>query len=139
MRTLTSSAMTASIERILCSHNLLTEFMASDDFAVRISKPPFMPLTIERHGNRISLTHCFSQNGDLVADPDMEFEIIADHIWSPVAIQFATGHYRRAIEIRDGKRFVNPREVREQIRFSGIWARNLIDQGYDSGEVERID
>ena len=68
----------------------------------------------------------------------MEFEILSEHVWYPVAIQFAIGTFRRAMEIRDGKKFINPREVREQIKFSAMWARNLIDQGFDSGEVERI-
>jgi hypothetical protein len=139
MRTLTCSKMTAVIERILCSHDLLEDFMTSDDFAVRVTNPPFMPLTIERHANRVMLTHYFTQNGDVVPDPDMEFEIVADHIWSPVAIQFATGSYRRAMEIRDGKRFVNPREIRDQIQFSNMWAKNLTGQGFSSGKAERID
>ena len=138
MRTLTCSKMTAAIERILCAHNLLEEFLKSEDFAIRIKREPFMPLTIERQGSRVTLTHYFKQNGDLVPDPDMEFEMIANHTWSPVAIQFATGHYRRAMEIREGQQFVNTREIREQIKFFGMWARNLIDQGFDSGEVERI-
>ena len=68
----------------------------------------------------------------------MEFEMISEHIWHPVAIQFATGAYRRAMEIRDGTKFVNPREVREQIKFSAMWATNLIVQGFHSGQVERI-
>jgi hypothetical protein len=138
MRTLTCSKMTATIERILCAHGLLQEFLRSEDFAVRIKNKPFMPLTIERHGSRVTLTHYFSQNGDLIPDPDMEFEMLSEHIWYPVAIQFATGAYRRAMEIRDGKKFVNPREVCEQIQFSRMWAQNLIDQGFQSGEVERI-
>jgi len=139
MRTLTCSKMTAAVERILCSHDLLRDFIASEDFAVRIANKPYMPLTIERHGNRVSLTHYFVQNGDLIPDPDMEFEIVTNHVWSPVAIQFSTGAYRRAMEIRDGKRFVNPRELRDQIKFSSIWAKNLIDQGFASGTAERIE
>jgi hypothetical protein len=139
MRNFTCPAMTASIERILCAHNLLTDFMTSEDFAVRISNPPYMPLTIERHGKGVSVTHYYSQNGDLVPDPDMEFEIVTDHIWSPVAIQFATGHYRRAMELRDGKCFVNAREMREQIQFSRMWARNLTEQGFANGVAKRID
>ena len=107
-------------------------------FAVQISNPPFMPLTIERHGNRVMVTHYFAQNGDLVPDPDQEFEIVADHIWIPVAIQHSIGTYHRAIEIRDGKRYANVREYRDQIQFSRMWARNLIRQGFDKGTLERL-
>ena len=138
MRTLTCSKMTAAIERILCAHDLLQEFLKGEEFAVRIKNEPYMPLTIERYGSQVTLTHYYVQNGDLIPDPDMEFEIVSEHVWHPVGIQFATGAYRRATETRDGKKFVNPREVREQIKFSGMWAQNLIAQGFDSGEVERI-
>lgn len=139
MRTLTCSQMKSAIERILRSHELLEDFQRNSEFAVRIKNGPYLPLTIERHESRITITHYFVQNGDLVPDPDMELEQLADGSWYPVAIQFATGHYRRAMEIREGKRFVNPREIREQVQFSRIWARNLIDQGFESGEAERID
>ena len=138
MRNLNCPRMTATIERILCSHDLLQEFMNAEDFAVRIKNAPYMPLTIERHGAQVIVTHYFSQNGDLIADPDMEFEVIAEHVWSPVAIQFADDRYCRATESRDGRKFLFPREMKRQIEFSGVWAKNLIAQGLQSGEAERI-
>ncbi len=138
MRNTTCAAMTAAIEKILCSLGVLQDFMSREEFAVRISNPPFMPLTIERHRNRVVVAHLFEQNGDLVPDPDQEFEIAADHTWIPVAIQHAIGTYHRAIEIRDGKRYANVREYRDQIQFSRMWARNLIRQGFDKGTLERL-
>ena len=78
------------------------------------------------------------QQGGLIPDPDMAFELLTDGSWYPVAIQFVTGHYRRASEIRDGKRFINPREVRDQISFSRMWAKNLLAQHFASGKAERI-
>ena len=138
MRILTCAKMTAAIERILCAHDLLQEFLKNEDFAVRIKNEPFMPLTIERHGNHVTVTHYLEQFGDKIPDPDMEFEMISEHIWQPVAIQFANGVYRRTIEVHDGKRFANPREIRAQIKFSGLWAQNLIQQKFHSGVAERI-
>ena len=39
----------------------------------------FMPLTVEAAGeNRIAISHYFEQNGDSLADPDMEFEVSHD-------------------------------------------------------------
>ncbi|WP_435577398.1 DUF6908 domain-containing protein, partial [Faecalibaculum rodentium] len=38
----------------------------------------FMPLTVEGIGeNRIAISHYYTQNGDSLADPDMEF--VFDH------------------------------------------------------------
>ena len=138
MRTLTCSRMKLVVERILASHGLLEEFQQNPEFAVRIQNEPYLPLTIERHDSEITVTHYFKQNGDLIPDPDMAFELLNDGSWYPVAIQFATGHYRRAMEIRDGKRFVSPREVRDQICFSSMWAKNLEAQCFTTGTAERI-
>lgn len=128
--------MKAAIETILGSHGLLEAYQGGE-LAVRIRKEPFMPLSIERHGSQITVTHYFTQNGDLVPDPDMEFELIAD-TWHPVAIQLSTGHYRRAVEHHSGERLVYKREARNQVAFSSVWAKHLIDQGFASGEVERL-
>jgi hypothetical protein len=70
-------------------------------------------LSIEKHGSQVIIAHYFEQNGDLIPDPDMEFEVI-DGEWSPVAIQLAIGSYRRAVEYRNSKRFVSPRELKDQ-------------------------
>jgi hypothetical protein len=130
--------MKSAIEKILNAHGMLEEFQQNPEFAVRIKNGPYMPLTIERHDSQITVTHYLIENGDMILDPDMEFERLADGSWFPVAIQLVTGHYARAMEIRDGRRFVNPRQVREQIQFSRMWARNLISQGFQSGTPERI-
>ena len=139
MRNLTCTQMKTAIEKILSSHGMLQEFQQNPEFAVRIKNEPYLPLTIERHDSQITITHYLIENGDMIPDPDMELEQLADGSWYPVAIQFVTGHYARAMEIRDGKRFVNPRQVRDQIQFSRMWAKNLISQGFQSGLVERID
>jgi hypothetical protein len=96
MRTLTCSKMKSAIEWILCSHGLLEEFGWNPDFAVRIKNGPYLPLSIERHESKITVTHYVIENGDMIPDPDMEFELLSDGSWYPVAIQFATGSYHRA-------------------------------------------
>jgi len=138
MRTLSCSKMKSAIESILCSQGLIEEFGQNPDFAVRINNAPYLPLSIERHDSKVTVTHYVIENGDMIPDPDMEFDLLSDGSWYPVAIQFATGSYRRASEIRDGKRFVNRREVRDQIQFSRNWAKNLIDQRFAKGIAERI-
>lgn len=45
---------------------------------MKLRAPGFMDLVVERiWSNRISLSHYYEQNGDLMADPDME--LIVDH------------------------------------------------------------
>lgn len=118
------------IEQILNRRGLLEEFHQEEDFQLRVENEPFMPLTVEKHGKSISITHYFEMNGDIIPDPDMELVIGADGEWYPVAIQFATGHYREARFCKDGKEFVNPREVRDQKQFSNMWAKNIKEQGF---------
>lgn len=57
----------------------------------------FMAAVIEKIGPaRFSVAHYFKQNGDLVADPDVEF-VRQDGAWFPVAIT-QIGSYTRPVE-----------------------------------------
>lgn len=135
---LSANTMKHSIEALLKAHGLLERFESADietGFHVQIENEPWMPLVIERYGCQLTISHYFEQSGDLIPDPDQEFEILPDGTWFPVAIQFATGHYQRASEIRDQKRFVNPQHLREQIRFANIWGHNIRAQGYSKGRI----
>lgn len=124
------SRMKAAIEKIVSVHGKIDEFIQGEDFHLRIENPPFLPLVIERHGASASVTHYFEQNGDLIPDPDMEFTITNHEEWFPVATQFATGHYRRAIYFEDDKKLISKNELRSQIQFANMWAKNLIEQGF---------
>ena len=61
---------------------VLTSLLGADR-AVRLTVPGFMPLSVEDIGqsadaNRlISICHYGEQNGDLMRDPDMVFEVYA--------------------------------------------------------------
>ncbi len=121
--------MKTTIEKILTAHGIFEAFQSNDDFSAKIENGPYLPLCIEKHGTQITVTHYVEQNGDLIPDPDMEFEILNGE-WSPVALQLAIGTYYRASEYRDGKRFINPKQIREQTKFARMWARNLISQGF---------
>jgi len=61
-----------NIEWLLKSHNLLEEFQTQEHFHVRFTMPGFDRLVIERHGELISVAHYFEQEGDLIADPEVE-------------------------------------------------------------------
>jgi hypothetical protein len=130
--------MRSIIITVLKTHNVLDQFISGQDFHVKILNEPYMPLCIERHGSQITLTHYFEQNGDLVPDPDMEFEIGSLGEWYPVAIQFAIGTYRRCrTEDSSGKKQIRLRESLDQKQFSDMWARNIKAQGFDKGTIQK--
>lgn len=118
------------IEIILKSHGQLELFLTSSSFHLRIENEPYMPLVIEKHGDRVMITHYLEQNGDLVPNPDLEFEILQDGTWSPIVIQSAFGIYKRAVSFESGQRFIHSLEMQDQIEFSKLWAKNLKEQGY---------
>jgi len=91
----------------------------------------YMSLSAERlTDNLYSMAHYFEQNGDLVADPDIEMLRTKDGRWYPVALQQVFG-YTRAVE--DYDRDGNPTKAYPG-RYSDIrsflsqWLRNVKEQ-----------
>jgi hypothetical protein len=122
--------MKQAIEKILASQSRLDDFNQANDFHLRVENSPYMPLSIERHGSTVTVTHYYEVNGDLVPDPDMEFLVMPDGEWLPLAIQHSTGHYFRAVEFVDGQQLVRPEMLRDLRSFARQWGRNLITQGF---------
>ena len=129
------TTMKVAIEKILTELNQLDAFTKSESFAIKIANKGYMPLSIERHGKTITVTHYYEQNGDLIPDPDMEFADIGTEEWLPVAIQQSTGHYTQAATQKDGKWMYKTRAMRELQSFSRMWARNLLTQGFAKGSI----
>ena len=104
---------------------------------IRLKVEGFMPLTIEHVGvgprgqPLVSVAHYYEQQGDLMADPDMTFEV-ADGTWSPVEFQQASPPvYQRAVLVDDdGKVLIKPKLLADLKRFAALWDRNLRDQGF---------
>jgi hypothetical protein len=126
-----------TIEHLLKSHSLLESFQTQESFHVRFDKPGYQRLVIERHGEMISVAHYFEQNGDLVADPDVELHYPS---WVPTAITQAFFGYRQKFTERDGRTYVDTRFHRQVSSFLTLWARNLKAQGWaDGGRVHHDD
>jgi hypothetical protein len=119
-----------TIEHLLKSHKLLENFQKQDSFHVRFEKTGYQPLVIERHGDMISVAHYFEQNGDLIADPDVELHYPS---WVPTAITQAFFGYRQKFIERDGKTYFDTRFDREVSSFLSMWARNIKAQGWAEG------
>ena len=121
-----------NIEQLLKAHNLLDQFHSQDEFHVRFDMPHYDRLVIERHADMISVAHYFEQNGDLVADPDVELHYPT---WTPTAITQIFGYRSKFIE-RDGKTFVDTHFHKDVSSFLTMWARNIRAQGWaEKGKV----
>jgi hypothetical protein len=104
---------------------------------IRLEAPGFMRLVIEhighgpRGGDLVSVAHYGEQNGDLMRDPEIVFEVVSGE-WHPVSIQQDyVGSYREAVFVgEDGKVYVRPALVRDIAAFARIWDRNLKHQGF---------
>ena len=109
-----------------------------DRGSVRIESPGFMPLSLDYLGigprglPMIAVAHNFVQNGDVMADPDMQFEIDPNGGYHPVnCTQSPTGSYHEAVYIGpDGKVYVRPGVVRDLKAFARMWDRNIGAQGF---------
>lgn len=125
-----STEMKTVITQLLKKHKKLEDFQTKDNFHLRLEKDDYMPLVIERHKSSVTITHYYQQNGDLIADPDMEFQIANDKEWHPVALQLWNGAYYRARWSENGKEYINPKQIKEQLSFARMWAKNIKAQGW---------
>lgn len=92
------------------------------------SEGTYMPLCVDRLAeDRFSMAHYFEQNGDLCADPDMEFWRGPDGRIYPVNITQAGGGFRKVITFGDdGKpESFSPRGQRELAVFAATWLKNI--------------
>lgn len=88
----------------------------------------------------VSIAHYFEQNGDLMSDPEMEFEVDpgdgpigwGSGTWRPATItQSPAGRHSRAVYRGDaGRVLMRPGLVRELSQFARMWDRNIGSQGY---------
>ena len=128
--------------------SVLSQLLGKDT-AVRITVEGFMPLSIENIGNSaegnrlIAISHTGEQNGDLMRDPEMVFEI---HAWAdaPAAepLSFRNDYMGILQEVyrtddSGNKTHVNARLKQELKSFARMWFRNLKDQGFLGQDTHR--
>ena len=115
------------IEALLKAHDQLDRFYSEDHFHVRFEMPGYDRLVIERHHEMISVAHYFEQNGDLIADPEVELHYPT---WTPTAINQVLGGRREKFITREGKQYVDTRFHREVTSFLKMWGNNIHHQGW---------
>jgi hypothetical protein len=130
---------------------VLTQLLGSET-AVRLTVDGFMPLSVKdigqsRDGNRlIGICHYGQQNGDLMRDPEMIFEVYAFPTPAMAEpLSFRNDYVGLMQEVyrydEDGKKtYVNVRLKRELKSFGWTWFQNLKDQGFlgDAAKRERL-
>lgn len=119
-----------TVAKIIEAHGGMDWLMAGN--YIRLENPPFMRLVIEYIGlgpkghPAISVAHYFEQNGDLMCDPEMVFQV-TEKGWEPVSFQQdSLGVYKEAIS----DEFVRTRLVEELASFASMWDRNIEAQGF---------
>ncbi len=97
---------------------------------MKLKAPGFMDLVIERlYENRISLSHYYVQNGDLMSDPDME--LIVDHnIKTLTAATFQQDNLAIYHEAFQGDELIDPDMEDELNDFLKDWLSNISRQGH---------
>jgi hypothetical protein len=116
--------------------------------SIKVEAEGFMPLCIEAlgpspHGEgmiQISVAHYGEQNGDLMRDPDMVFDVNTSEDarlgwvsgnWRPVSFRNDyAGLYQEAVFVQGGQVMVRPGLLKELKTFARIWDRNIKAQGF---------
>jgi len=85
----------------------------------------------DKNGNYlIALSHYFKQNGDMVADPDMQIRVLPE-LQAAEAMTFQDQFgYQEVYRERDGKQQVDLRRKKELNKFLNQWLSNIIRQGH---------
>ncbi len=108
-----------NVAKLLHQGGLAAEILKGEDFHLKVENEPFIPLVIERHGQKLYLTHYLQDNsGDLFLDAEMVFNV--SHQGQLTLTQTAVQNVSNGGEYRDnGDR-----------GFGKIFSRNLLAQGF---------
>ena len=105
------------------------------DYHERAESAGFMPLSLEKIWNdnpywaaRFSLMHFYTQNGDLMRDPDIEFVVIGRAIYAASYRQDGLGIMREFMP--------NSPEGFRADQFLAQWFRNIAAQGFKGAPID---
>lgn len=88
-------------------------------------------LSHDKHGNPIfALSHYYKQNGDMIADPDMQIRLMPDmEMAEALTFQDHFG-FQQVYPEKDGKTYVNLKLKKSINQFLNQWLTNIIHQGH---------
>lgn len=107
-----------NVAKLLHEAGLASEILSGEDFHLKVKNEPFTPLSIERLGNELYLTHYLADYyGDLYIDSEMVFDVSSSGQLSltQTAVQnpLTGGEYRH-----------------NDKKFGNLFSKNLLDQGF---------
>jgi len=96
-----------------------------------LKNEPYMKLHFEKLGeNHFAMAHYYEQNGDLVADPDMEIKIHPElKMVEALTYQDSYG-YRRVYPDSENPNLINVTAKVSLNKFLAFWLKNIITQGF---------
>jgi len=106
---------------------IFSDFESNEEFYAKLESKGFMPLHLERIWSntsvpRFSLMHTYIQNGDVMRDPDIEFELENGAIYCVSYrqdnMEIMREFDRASVEAMDADRFMKD------------WLRNIKNQGF---------
>ena len=110
----------------------IEKFLESEEGYMKLKSGGFMDLSIDvLNGRGIAMAHNFVQNGDLMADPDMEIRIDVENKVAE-ALTFQQDSLAIYQEVYPEPGMVNVRLKRELNSFLNQWLNNLKMQGFYS-------
>lgn len=81
-------------------------------------------------GYYVAISHYYTQNGDMIADPDMQILVNVKN-QTVEALEFQNSMYfRKVYDNTSDRKLVNTKEKRSQNAFLNQWLKNLISQGH---------
>lgn len=115
---------------------------------IRIENRAYMPLVIEFIGEGprglplISVAHTYIQEGDVMYDPEMTFEVDPQNPreWGPITYrQDNLGIHQQAVwRTEQGQVMIAPRLARDLKAFARTWNKNLREQGFLEAARKRL-
>lgn len=113
------------VEKLLDKHNIDAN---SDEYYLKLQKPHYLDLVIEKQGPEIFVGHYVKQNGDLISDP----VLVMDHNggnWYPVRIEQVFGNTACSY-MKGEQRMISKQHIRDFRSFQAMFARNIKDQDW---------
>lgn len=118
--------------------NILTEGLnePGDHKKIDNGGKSIMPVCIEcieetKHGKIFSVTHYYTQEGDLMSDPDMTFLQVSGHYIPMSYQQDGLGIFQRAVWFEGAQGEVvnfHPKMQEDLTSFANLWMRNIREQ-----------
>lgn|GEM_PF-1430495 len=128
-----------NIHKILAKHELLDAFYnpSVESVYLKLHQESYMDLVIERQYRTVFVGHYREQNGDLISDPVLVFEVreeMCSRGWDPFRIEQVFGDTQIMGE-QDGKKGFYPKRLKAFKSFANMFAGNIKDQGWNNADV----